>query len=110
VRVRKFPATLFPVLAASKSNHVTFKLGRSIAVILLQKLLLSDRLRAGRPRGRSSSPGRGKIFLLSTSSRPVLGPTQPPIQLVPGALSPGVKRPGCEADHSPPTSVGVKNT
>jgi hypothetical protein len=26
-----------------------------------------------------------------------------------GALSPGVKRPECEADHSPPTSAGVKN-
>jgi hypothetical protein len=32
-------------------------------------------------------PVGGKIFLLSTSSRPVLGPTQPPIQWVPGALS-----------------------
>jgi hypothetical protein len=27
-----------------------------------------------------------------------------------GALSPGVKRPGREADHSPPTSVEIKNT
>jgi hypothetical protein len=61
----------------------------------------SDWLRAGRPRGRSSSPGRGKIFLFSTLSRPVLGPTQPLIQWVLGALSPGVKRPGCEANHSP---------
>jgi hypothetical protein len=33
-----------------------------------------------------------------------------PIQWVPGALSPGVKRPGREADHSPPTSAAVKNT
>jgi hypothetical protein len=33
-----------------------------------------------------------------------LGPTQPPIQWVPGALSSEVKRPGREADHSPPTS------
>jgi hypothetical protein len=33
----------------------------------------SDWLRARRPRSRSSSPGRGKIFLLSTSSRPALG-------------------------------------
>jgi hypothetical protein len=30
-----------------------------------------------------------------------LGPTQPSIQWVPGALSLGVKRPGREADHSP---------
>jgi hypothetical protein len=40
----------------------------------------------------SSSPGRSKIFLFSTSSRLVLGPTHPPIQWVPGALSPGVER------------------
>jgi hypothetical protein len=41
------------------------------------------------------------------SSRPALGPTQPPIQQVPDALSPGVKRQDSEADHSPPTSVKV---
>jgi hypothetical protein len=64
----------------------------------------NDWLRAWRPRGWSSNPGRGKIFLPSTSSRLVLGPTQPPIQWVPGALSQGVKWPGREADHSPPTS------
>jgi hypothetical protein len=46
-----------------------------------------------------------RFFLFSTSSRPVLGTTQPPIQLVQGALSPGVERPGREADHSPPTSA-----
>jgi hypothetical protein len=39
---------------------------------------VSEWLRAARSRGESSSPGRGKISLLSTSSRPVLGPTQPP--------------------------------
>jgi hypothetical protein len=50
----------------------------------------------------------GKIFLLS-ASRLVLGPTQCPIQWVPRALSPGVKRPGREADHSP-TRAEVKNT
>jgi hypothetical protein len=35
-----------------------------------------------RPRGRSSSPGRAKICLLSTSSRPALGPAQPIIQWI----------------------------
>jgi hypothetical protein len=70
----------------------------------------SDWLRAGRPWGRSSSPCRVKNFLFSTSSRPALGPTQPRIQWVPGALSPRVKKPGREADHWPPTSAEVKKT
>jgi hypothetical protein len=42
------------------------------------------------------------------SSRPALGSTHPPIQWVPGTLSPGVKRPGRGTDHSPPTSAQVK--
>jgi hypothetical protein len=58
----------------------------------------------------SSSPGRGKNFLFSTLSRQALGPIQPPMQWVPGALSPGVKWPGPEADYSPPTSAEVKKT
>jgi hypothetical protein len=38
-------------------------------------------------------PRRGqRIFLLASVSRPAPGPTQPPIQWVPGVLSPGVKR------------------
>jgi hypothetical protein len=47
-------------------------------------------------------------FLLFTSSRPALGSTQPRIQWVPGFLFLGVKRPGREADHSPPTNTEVK--
>jgi hypothetical protein len=54
------------------------------------------------------STGMG-IFLFTTASRMALGPTQPPIQLVSGALSLGVKRPGCEADHSHPSSAEVRN-
>jgi hypothetical protein len=38
-------------------------------------------------------------------SSPRLESTQPPIQWVPEALSPGVKRSGREADHSPPASA-----
>jgi hypothetical protein len=36
-----------------------------------------------------------------------LEPTQPAIQWVPGALTLGVKRPGREADHTPPSSTEV---
>jgi hypothetical protein len=51
-------------------------------------------------------PVGARIF--SKSSRLALGSTQPPIQWVPGTLSPGVKRQGREADQSPPTSAEVK--
>jgi hypothetical protein len=47
-------------------------------------------------------------FLFTTASRTALGPTQPPIQWVPGFLSLGVKRPGSEADHSPPSSAEIE--
>jgi hypothetical protein len=48
------------------------------------------------------------IFRFTTASRTTLRPTHPPIQWVTGALSLGVKRPGHEADHSPPSSTEVK--
>jgi hypothetical protein len=53
-------------------------------------------------------PVRARFFF-STSATPVLGLTQPPIQRVPRTLSLGVKQPGREAYHSPPTSAEVKN-
>jgi hypothetical protein len=59
-------------------------------------------------RYRSSSPSRVKNFFFSKSSRLALGSTQPPIQWVPGALSPVVKRQGREADHSLPTTAEFK--
>jgi hypothetical protein len=37
------------------------------------------------------------------------GPTQPPVQWVPGAVPLGKKLPGREADNSPQSSVEVKN-
>jgi hypothetical protein len=58
--------------------------------------------------GFDSRRGLG-IFPFTTVSRMALGPTQPPIQWVPGTLSLGAKRPGREADHSPPSSAEVKN-
>jgi hypothetical protein len=56
---------------------------------------------------RLRGPVGARIF--SMSSRPVLWPTQPPIQWVPGALSLGLKRPEREDDH-PPTSAEIKKT
>jgi hypothetical protein len=67
--------------------------------------IFSNGLQAGRP-GFDSR--QYKIFLFSTVSRLTLGTTQPPIQWVPWALSPGVKRQGHEADPSPPSSAEVK--
>jgi hypothetical protein len=50
------------------------------------------------------------MFLVASASRPALGSTHPPLQWVPGVLSPGGKaRPGRDADHSPPSSAEVKN-
>jgi hypothetical protein len=49
------------------------------------------------------------IFLITTAFRPALGPNQPTIQWVPGALSLGIKLPGREADPSPTSSTKVKN-
>jgi hypothetical protein len=54
----------------------------------------SDWLRAGRPSSRSSSPGRVKD-VLSTAPRHPLVSTQHTFQ-----WAPGLKRPGCEDDHS----------
>jgi hypothetical protein len=56
------------------------------------------------------SQWRKEIFLFSVISRLALGPTQPSIQWVPGALFPGVKWQGHEADHVPPSSAEVKNS
>jgi hypothetical protein len=47
-------------------------------------------------------------FLFDTVSRPALGPTQSPIQWVPGVPSLRVKRPGRETDNSPPSRADVK--
>jgi hypothetical protein len=78
-----------------------FSIGSSVRIVIT--------LRIGRPRF-DPRQGRKGIFSPSPVSRPALGPTQPPIQWVPGAISPAEKQPGREADHSPPSSAEDKNT
>jgi hypothetical protein len=60
-------------------------------------------LQAGRPRGTSSSAGRGKIVSYPRRPDRLWGP--------PGFLrnGHGGRRPGREADHSPPTGAEVKS-
>jgi hypothetical protein len=59
---------------------------KNLLTFLFFRIRYSDWQRVGRPRGRSSNPGTGKIFLYSAASRLVLGPTQPPIHWVPGVF------------------------
>jgi len=54
------------------------------------------------------SYSKKKFNSVPSVSRTALGPTQPPIQGVLGALSLVVKGLGHEADHSPPSSAKVK--
>lgn len=67
------------------------------------------RLRAGRPGTRDSIYVTGGDALFLTSSRAIMGSTQPPMQWVSGALSPGIKRQNREADNLPSYSSEVKN-
>jgi hypothetical protein len=58
--------------------------------------------------GFDSQQGQ-EIFLVSTASRPALMHTYLPIQWIAMTAYPEVKRPECEADHSPPSSAEVEN-
>jgi hypothetical protein len=56
----------------------------------------------------SSSPAGGKNFHFSMSTRPALGVHPASYPIGTGGSFPGVKRPGPEADKSPPTSTEIK--
>jgi hypothetical protein len=61
--------------------------------------------------GPGSVPGSAVFMSTPHLQDKVWGPTHSPIQWVPAALSlGGVKRPGLEADHSPPSSAEVKKS
>jgi hypothetical protein len=63
---------------------------------------LATRLWAGRPGFISRQ--QQEAFLSFIASRPALGLTQPP-----HPVHTGIKRPGCEADHLPPSNTEARN-
>jgi hypothetical protein len=73
----------------ASNPHSARGLKRQSFSLVFGRLLVSIPLRAERHRVWSSSSGRGKIFLLFTGSRRVLGPTQPPVKWLTEALPPG---------------------
>jgi hypothetical protein len=83
--------------SSSSSNNIRNQ-GNSVNIV--------TRLCSGRS-GFDFREGRDSSF--ATASRPALGSTQPPIHWVHRTISLGVKRPGREADHSPPATAEVKN-
>jgi hypothetical protein len=106
----KTGSTVMPMQFRTMISNVCTKCTHYCKVTFLHRhcCRYSDWLQAGRPKTRSSSPGRVKTFLFSKSFRPVVGHTQPCNQSMKGALSSGVKRPEREADYSVPTSAEVK--
>jgi hypothetical protein len=58
--------------------------------------------------GFNSCQGEWWDFFLLTTSGLALGPIQPLIQWELGVSPPGLKCPGCEADHSPPSSAKIE--
>jgi hypothetical protein len=66
------------------------------------------RLCAGWP-GFVSWQQQSILLFTSAVSRPVLGPTQPPIQWVLRTLLPGVEQLRHEVDHSSPSGTEIKN-
>jgi hypothetical protein len=54
-------------------------------------------------------PDGQEMFLFYIILVPALGLTQPPVEWVPEDIFLAVKQPGCEVDHSPPSSAEVKN-
>jgi hypothetical protein len=65
------------------------------------------RLQIGQPRNFGLIPSRGWRFI--SSSKCPDWPTQAPFQLVLGALSPGIRWPGHEADHWLWSNAEVRN-
>jgi hypothetical protein len=50
-----------------------------------------------------------ELFLFNKASKPALGPTHPPIQCAPAALSLEIIAAGHQADHSPLSNSSIQN-
>jgi hypothetical protein len=84
--------------------HAVFRTARAVIAQSVQRLGYGVDGRGSRFR----FPTWAGNFSLHHRVQRGSGPTQPPIQWVSVSLSLWVKRPGHKADHSPPSSVEVK--
>jgi hypothetical protein len=73
----------------------------------IQTVSIITRLWTGQP---GFNPQQGEYFFFTTACIAALEPTYPPIQWVSEVTSLGVNQPELEGNHSPPSSVEVKNT
>jgi hypothetical protein len=95
------------ILKVSSNKHTTnfFCINYSVTVLYFIHIVNVKHLFwkvAERPGNQGLIPGGGKrIFPLSFVSRLALGPTQPPVQQVPGVLTLGLKHGPGDTDHSP---------
>jgi hypothetical protein len=99
----------FIVFERSQDEPKVTRISRIYSHNIMMKIAQSNLWAAGWMIGGFKSRQGLKIFLFTTAYRRALGPTQPPIQWVPGSSSLEVKRPGHEADHSLLSSAEVKN-
>jgi hypothetical protein len=112
-----FAYSSVPVRLLMKSLHRTFVLQYSAAVskgnvsdvFVLLPLRLCSSTFVGWLGYCPIEGSEQEMFLFSTSSRQILGRNRPPIQWVMSTLSPEVKRPQRDANHSPSSTAEVKN-
>jgi hypothetical protein len=101
------------ILLGSTFSHTSGSLTKGFSTKILSYVISWSSRYGDRAIGwtiRGSIPGRGRGFLYSKKSKSALGHTQPSIHWVQGAIhwvqgaiSVGVKRPGSEFDHTPPS-------